>query len=50
VKLNAHELTNHLSRELASVYLIAGDEPLLVSEALREIYARAIQSGIENRE
>ncbi len=50
MKLNAQELTNHLSRELASVYLIAGDEPLLVSEALREIQVRAIQSGFENRE
>jgi DNA polymerase-3 subunit delta len=50
VKLRAQELTNHLARGLASVYLIAGDEPLLVFEALREIRARAIQVGFEHRE
>ena len=50
MKLRAQELTNHLARELASVYLVAGDEPLLVSEALREIRARATQIGFEHRE
>ena len=50
MKLQARHLPGHLARELASVYLVAGDEPLLVSEALQEIRARARADGFEERE
>ena len=50
MKLQARQLTGHLARELASVYLVAGDEPLLVSEALEEIRARARKGGFEQRD
>lgn len=50
MKLQARQLSGHLARELASVYLVAGDEPLLVSEALQEIRARARRDGFEERE
>ena len=47
MKLQARQLTSHLAKELASVYLVAGDEPLLVSEALEEIRARARAQGFQ---
>ena len=50
MKLQARQLTSHLARELASVYLVTGDEPLLVSEALEEIRARAREQGFEQRD
>ena len=50
MKLQARQLTSHLARKLASVYLVAGDEPLLVSEALEEIRARARAQGFEQRD
>ena len=50
MKLQARQLTSHLIRKLASVYLVAGDEPLLVFEALEEIRARARAQGFEQRD
>tara|TARA_B100000029_G_scaffold516801_1_gene634591 strand:- start:8394 stop:9440 length:1047 start_codon:yes stop_codon:yes gene_type:complete len=50
VKVNLAQLTSHLSRDLAPAYLVAGDEPLLVSDALREIRSAAMRSGFEDRE
>ena len=50
MKFPARELTGHLARQLAPVYVVTGDEPLLVSEALKEIRVRARQDGFEQRE
>lgn len=40
----------HLEQGLASVYLLAGDEPLLVEEALDELRAAARAAGFSERE
>ena len=50
MKLNARQLTGHLARQLASAYVVTGDEPLLVSEALEEIRARARREGFDQRD
>ncbi len=49
MKLRPEELDPHLSRPLRSVYLISGDEPLLVDETARKIRAAARRQGIEER-
>ena len=48
--INADQLPAHLERGLAPVYLVAGDEFLLVSEAVDAIRARAQQDGFSERE
>ena len=50
MKFAARKLTDHLAHQLAPVYVVTGDEPLLVSEALKEIRVRARQDGFEQRE
>ena len=50
MKISAQKLASHLTRTLAPVYLVAGDEPLLVAEALDSIRARARQDGFEYRD
>ncbi len=50
MKLAARQLAAHLTTSLASVYLVAGDEPLVVAEALESIRARARQDGFEHRD
>ena len=50
MKLPARQLSGHLARELAAVYLVTGDEPLLVAEALEAIRARARRAGFEQRD
>ena len=50
MKLPARQLSAHLARELAPVYLVAGDEPLLVAEALEALRVRARQDGFEHRD
>ena len=50
MKFPARKLTDHLAHQLAPVYVVTGDEPLLVSEALKEIRVRARQDGFEQRE
>ena len=50
MKLNADRLTGHLKTTLERVYLIAGDEPLLVDEAADQIRASARERGFEERE
>ena len=50
MKLNARQLDGHLARELAPAYLVAGGEPLLVSEAAAQIRARARRDGFDQRE
>jgi len=49
MRLRADQLSGSLSRQLASLYLVSGDEPLLVDEALAAIRARAAADGITER-
>lgn len=48
--LDAQKLSSHLSRNLASVYLVGGDEPLVVAEALEAIRAKAQKEGFSQRD
>jgi len=50
VKLSGDNLAANLSRQLASVYLVSGDEPLLVNEAADAIRGRARAQGFTERE
>jgi len=50
VKVNARQLDGQLARGLAPIYLIAGDEPLLVAEAADRIRAQARSEGFEERD
>ncbi|MEE8237429.1 MAG: DNA polymerase III subunit delta [Gammaproteobacteria bacterium] len=50
MKLAARQLAAHLTNSLAPVYLVAGDEPLVVAEALESIRTRARQDGFEHRD
>ena len=50
MKIAARQLSAHLTKTLAPVYLVAGDEPLVVAEALDSIRTRARQSGFEHRD
>lgn len=49
MKVAASQLESHLGRELAGIYLIAADEPLLVAEAGDAIRRKAIEQGFEDR-
>ncbi|RZU97821.1 DNA polymerase III subunit delta [Spiribacter vilamensis] len=44
------ELPGRIDRDLAPIYLIAGEEPLLIEEALDRLRRRARQSGFDERE
>jgi len=50
VSLRAEQLEAHLSKSLAGVYLIHGDEPLLALESADAIRAAARKMGCEERE
>ena len=50
MKLNADRLPGQLAERLLPVYLVAGDEPLLATEALDAIRARARALGFDERE
>jgi DNA polymerase III subunit delta len=50
LKLPFRQLHGHLAKGLAKVYLVAGDEPLLVDEALEQIRAAAVRQGFDTRE
>jgi DNA polymerase-3 subunit delta len=50
LKVPFRQLDSHLQRSLAKVYLVAGDEPLLVDEALEQIRAAAMRAGFTSRE
>lgn len=50
MKVNGDHLAGQLSRSLAPIYLVAGDEPLLVNEAADAIRARARTDGFAERE
>ena len=50
MKVPFRQLDSHLNRSLAKVYLVAGDEPLLVDEALEQVRAAAMRAGFSSRE
>jgi DNA polymerase-3 subunit delta len=50
LKLQANQLSSHLKNNLASCYLVTGDEHLLVDEALDHIRAAARDKGFAARE
>jgi DNA polymerase III subunit delta len=50
VKLSGDNLAGNLARQLARIYLVSGDEPLLVNEAADAIRARARSEGFTERE
>ena len=50
MKLALRQLDKHLTDGLAKVYLVAGDETLLVDEALEQIRAAAKRADFTMRE
>jgi DNA polymerase-3 subunit delta len=50
LKLTPDALSTHLEQQLAGVYLISGDEPLLTGEAADAVRARARAKGFTERE
>ncbi len=50
MKIKANQLTSHLKKQLASCYLVSGDEHLLVGEALDEIRESARERGFASRD
>lgn len=50
MQLKGDQLVAHLERGLAPVYVVHGDEPLLVLEAADTIRQKARQSGFDERE
>jgi DNA polymerase-3 subunit delta len=50
VKISGDSLPPQLARGLSSIYLVSGDEPLLVSEAADAIRARARKEGFTDRD
>ncbi len=50
MKVDARQLDGHLARGLAPIYLVCGDEPLLVAEAADRIRAQARSEGFDERD
>ncbi len=50
MRLRAEQLPRHLGETLAPVYLLSGDEPLLLNEAADAIRTAARAAGHDNRE
>jgi len=50
MKLRANQLAGRLQKNLDSIYLISGDEPLLVQEAADEVRQSAHEHGFQDRE
>mgnify|MGYP003634096578 CR=1 FL=1 len=50
MKIQANQLSSHLLKSIAPCYLVTGDEPLLVDEALDAIRAAARTRGFNSRE
>lgn len=50
MKVNQDQLQRHLQQNLAPVYLISGDEPLLIQESCQMIRDNARNAGFSNRE
>lgn len=50
MKVNAAQLSNELKKRIAPLYLVSGDEPLLVQEACDAIRRAARNAGFEDRQ
>ena len=50
MRLSSSQLSAHLGKGLAPIYRVAGEEPLLVQEALDAIRAKARKDGYSERE
>jgi len=50
MKLYLNQLSSHLASQLAPVYLVGGDEPLLVDESCSAIREKAMKQGYVERE
>jgi DNA polymerase-3 subunit delta len=50
LKFNSDTLLTHLEQQLLPVYLISGDEPLLIAEATDAVRAKARAAGFTERE
>ena len=50
MKFNSDTLLTHLEQQLLPVYLISGDEPLLIAEASDAVRAKARAAGFTERE
>ena len=50
MKIRANQLSSYLQKSLAPCYLVTGDEPLLVAEALDDIREAARARGFTSRE
>jgi len=50
LKINGNQLSTHLQKKLAPCYLVAGDEHLLVDEALDAIRGAAREQGFTSRD
>lgn len=50
MQLKPQQIQSHLSKGLAPIYVVAGDEPLLIQETLDAIRARARADGYSERE
>lgn len=50
MKLSGDNLASALARQLAPIYLVSGDEPLLVNEAADAVRTRARAAGFNERE
>ncbi|MCP3675934.1 MAG: DNA polymerase III subunit delta, partial [Gammaproteobacteria bacterium] len=50
MKLKIEQLSRHLSEYFLPVYLVSGDEPLLIQEASDQIRSVANQKGFSERE
>lgn len=50
MKINPGQLGQALEKSLAPVYLVSGDEPLLVQEACDQVRARAREAGFNDRQ
>lgn len=49
MKLNLTQLSQQLSKTLSPIYVISGDEPLLVQETIEQIRTAAAQAGFSER-
>jgi len=49
MKIRADQLSNQLQKSLAPIYLVSGNEPLLVDETCAVIRNKAKEAGIEER-
>lgn len=50
MRLSSSQLVPHLAKGLAPIYIVAGEEPLLIQESLDAIRAKARKEGYSERE